>query len=339
MSATSLYSEETFGILTDDDIYLDCVLVKSPDLSDEQLQLLRVWVPKYPLTKTSVITCARREIIGYGRNGRLAHLAFDLRGTGESEGVPGDRNFQLDMQAIKAWADERFGAINFGFLGLPEDRGRVKVLPIRPGVVMEASYYKAATIAEGETRPPIVYLATYGNFGRIDDALCLSLAQAGYEVYGIDPLRYLLHAGNSQRLTPAELWQDCQVACAIIGERPLLIAQPISAGLAMFWAAGVKEISGVLAIGKTDGAFRGAHIFDSSNAYNFFLGRHVYHIAPRPVLIVQQEGHPLGGNADEQAALFETCGHPRRLVRTREINPTFLLTMLDWLQNPVEEGE
>jgi hypothetical protein len=338
MPETSLYTEETFGILTDDDIYLDCVLVKSPDLSDDELQLLRAWVPKYPLTKASVITCARREVIGYGRNGRLGHLVFDLRGTGESEGVLGDRNFQLDMQAIKAWAEERFGSINFGFLGLPEDRGQVKVLPIRPGVVMEASYYKPAPAGAGSARPPVVYLATYGNFSRIDDALCLSLAQAGYEVYGIDPLRYLLHASSSQRLTPTELWQDCQVACAIIGERPLLVAQPISAGLALFWAAGVQEISAVLAIGKTEGAFRGAHLFDSSNASNFFLSRHIYHIAPRPVILARHEGRPLGGNADEHDALFETCGHPRRLVQTRAINPTFLLDMLDWLQNPVEES-
>jgi hypothetical protein len=185
MPDTTLYTEESFGILTDDDVYLDCVLVKSPELQDEALQMLRVWVPKYPLTKASLITCARQEIIGYGRAARVAHLVFDLRGTGESEGRPGDRAFHLDLQGIRAWALERFGAINFGFLGLPLDRGQVQPIPVRPGVVFEASIYRppvanggAAALNAGQECPPIVYLATYGNFGRSDDALCVALARA-----------------------------------------------------------------------------------------------------------------------------------------------------------------
>jgi hypothetical protein len=332
MPDTSLYVEESFGILTDDDVYLDCVLVKPPDLADEAIQILRVWVPKYPLTKTSLITCARQETIGYGRAARSAHLVFDLRGTGESEGSPRDRDFHLDLQGIRAWAAERFGAINFGFLGTPLDQGQVQPIPVRPGVVIEASLYRAATA--NSDLPAVIYLATYGNFSRNDDALCVSLAQAGYTVYGIDPLRYLLHASAGRRVTPVDLWQDGEALCQVIGGRPLLLGQPIAAGLALLWGAGVKESGGVLAIGQTTGAFQGAHIFDSGNAFNFFLGRHVFHIAPRPVLLVRQEGLPLGGSPDEHAALLETCGEPRRQCSITEVTPALLLEMLSWLQNP-----
>ena len=72
------YIEETFGILTDDELYLDCILVKQANVSDADLRVLRVWVPKYPLTKTSVLTCARQEVQSYGPDGTIAHLVFDL---------------------------------------------------------------------------------------------------------------------------------------------------------------------------------------------------------------------------------------------------------------------
>ena len=126
--STPPYVEENFGILTDDNLYLDAILVKPAHLTDDKLRVLRVWVPKYPLTKTSVITCARQEVKSYGPDGRIAHLVFDLRGTGDSDGVLGQHNFKLDLGAIAAWAEERFGKINFGFLGTPSIRdGRVNV--------------------------------------------------------------------------------------------------------------------------------------------------------------------------------------------------------------------
>ena len=71
------YVEEQFGILTDDDLYLDCVLVRPAEMEDENLRVLRVWVPKYPLTKSSLITCARQEVQAFGRQNKLAHLVFD----------------------------------------------------------------------------------------------------------------------------------------------------------------------------------------------------------------------------------------------------------------------
>ena len=57
MDFESLYEEEEFGVLSSDDLYLDCVLVRPKALKDSQLELLYVWVPRYPLTKTTLINC------------------------------------------------------------------------------------------------------------------------------------------------------------------------------------------------------------------------------------------------------------------------------------------
>ncbi|MFQ5434305.1 MAG: hypothetical protein ACE5FD_05460, partial [Anaerolineae bacterium] len=128
LTITPHYAEESFGILTDDELYLDCILIRPVKLKDEELKVLRVWVPKYPLSKSSVITCARQEVKSYGPDSKIAHLVFDLRSTGDSDGMMGDDNFDLDLTAVADWADERFGKINFGFLGFPTiDGGKVNV--------------------------------------------------------------------------------------------------------------------------------------------------------------------------------------------------------------------
>jgi hypothetical protein len=324
------YIEETFGILTDDDIYLDCVLVKPAELTDEDLKVLRVWVPKFPLTKASLITCARQEVSSYGPDGKIAHLVFDLRGTGDSEGAPGDKNFQMDLRGIRAWADERFGQINFGFLGTPDGNGSVAVAPIRPGVTLE--YYRYGPKPARDNARPLIYMSTYGNFDRVDDALCLALSQNGYDVYGFDPLRYLLMSSARGRLTASEVFQDANTFARLLNGNPLIVGQPISAGLALLWMAGVDQMAGVIAIGRAQAAFQSGHIFKNYNPHAFFLGRFVANITPRPVVLVINEGHPLGGTADELGAILETCREPRRLERTREINPPFLMNLLNWLQ-------
>jgi hypothetical protein len=333
MEGSPPYVEEAFGILTDDDLYLDCVLVKPAGLAgDGDLRALRAWVPRYPLTKSSVITCARQEVAASGPDGRIAHLVFDLRGTGESEGSQGDRDFALDLQAIKAWADERFGALNLGFFGLPEGRGAVQLAPIRPGVAVEFYHYQPAGPREAGSIPPLIYLSTYGSFDRVDDVLCASLAAQGYVVFGLDPLRYLLHASARQRLLPADLAQDMNTFCAPIAEPPVIVGQPVSAGLALLWASTVDKIGGVIAVGRAQAAFQPGHIFKNYNPHTFFLGRYASTITPRPAAFVLVEGHPLGGQADELASLYETAREPRRLERTREISPAFLLGLLSWLQ-------
>lgn len=324
-----MVAEEAFGILTDDDLYLDCRLVKPANLTDETLRALSVWVARYPLTMSSVITCARQEAAAYGSDGVTAHLVFDLRGTGESEGEPGDRRFNRDLEAVKAWAAERFGSITLRFLGMPLGKGRVSPLPLRPGVVMEQYLYEPESPAD---RPPILYLSTYSNFDRLDDARCQALARAGYTVYGLDPLRYLLHASARERLEPAVVWEDCRQLCRALPGDPVVIAQPVSAGLALFWAAGVQEIAGVVAIGQAQAGFKVSHIFDPGKQYNFFLSRHIFQIAPRPVVLVQRQGKALGGDEDELSSLYQTCGEPRRRESVPEISPAFLLEMLAWIE-------
>jgi hypothetical protein len=333
MEGSPLYLEEAFGILTDDDLYPDCVLVKLAGLAgDGDLRALRAWVPRYPLTKSSIITCARQEVAAYGPDGRIAHLVFDLRGTGDSEGSQGDRNFAMDLQGIKAWAEERFGAVNFGFFGLPEGRGVVQMAPIRPGVAAEFYLYRPPGPGDAGASPPLIYLSTYGNFDRVDDALCAALAAQGYVVLGLDPLRYLLHASARERLLPADLAQDMTAFCAPIAEPPVLVGQPISAGLALLWASTVEKIGGVIAVGRAQAAFQPGHIFKNYNPHPFFLGRYASTITPRPVAFVLLEGHPLGGQTDELASLYETAREPRRFERAREVSPTFLLDLLSWLQ-------
>ncbi len=333
------YDEESFGILTDDDLALDAVLMRPAQTADDDLQAIRVWVPRYPLTKASVITCARHEVEALGAGGGVAHLVFDLRGTGESEGAPGDREFARDLRAVRLWAEERFGQINIGFLGRPQGDELVDVRPIRPGVVMELYRYRPPAPDEQDAPAvPLLYLATYGAFSSADEAICRRLAQGGYDVLAMDPLRYLLHAAARERLTIPALWQDLQTLCEQLPEPPLLVGQPIGAGLALFWASGVERVRGVMAIGQAQRAFSPAHIFANSNPHTFFLGRYVHKIAPRPVALVRASAHPLGGSHDELSALHQVSGAPRRLIDVEQVSGDLLLELLPWLENPEDAG-
>ena len=323
------YVEENFGILTDDDLALDAVLVRPAQADDETLQALRVWVPRYPLTKASVITCARQEVAALGSEAQIAHLVFDLRGTGNSEGLAGGLDFDADLRAVRLWAKERFGDVAVGFLGRPQGSEQVDVRPIRAGVVMEIYHYRSQTDSGAR---PLIYLATYGRFSRADESACRLLARSGYDVLAMDPLRYLLHASAQGRLTVLELWQDLHVLCDQLPQPPLLVGRPVSAGLALFWASGVDQVRGVLAIGQAQRAFRPAHIFANDNPHTFFLGRYVQKIAPRPMILVRETAHALGGSRDELSALRQTGGEPRRLLEVEQVGSDLLLELLDWLQ-------
>ncbi|HSH00942.1 MAG TPA: hypothetical protein VLL52_00395 [Anaerolineae bacterium] len=327
------YIEEEFGILTDDELYLDCTLVKPTNMRDEDLRSLRVWVPKYPLTQTSTITCARQEVDAKGPDGRVAHLVFDLRGTGYSDAK--DQNYRLDLLAIKAWAEERFAHnnLNLTFFGYPESKSKqISLLPLRPGVVMETYAFPAAGMPDAK-RPSILYLATYGQFNSSDDTLCYQLARAGYNVYGIDPLRYLLHASINEKITPKDLWQDLHLLRRLLPSAPIIIGQPISAGLALAWAVNHKDSRGVIAIGQAQIAFKPSHIFDNANPHNFLLTRYVGKIAPWGNVLVQLTKHPLGGSTDEIGALHQTSNQPRRLESVPQVTPQLLIQWLEWLQN------
>ena len=329
------YTEETFGILTDDDVYLDCMLLRPKNVTDAQLKALRVWVPRHPLTKATLITCARQEVNAYGTDATLAHLVFVLRGTGESAGSTRDRNFEMDINGIKAWASERFGAVNLTFLGIPDSKtGRVQLTPIRPGVVMENYYYPPQTVEGESPHPPIVYLSPLSLFTVVDDAICTALSRAGYPVYGIDPLRYLLHASSRARITPQILWNDWRTFLKTLDDNPFMIAQPVSAGLSILLTANIETIRGVIAVGRAQVVFKPWNIFNQENPYAFMLARHVYNIAPRPALFVVSERHKRPEEAEELSILYQTALEPRKFVRVQQIDPATLLKMMVWLENP-----
>jgi hypothetical protein len=332
MTSTLSFTEEPFGILTDDNLYLDCVLIKPVGVADEALRAIRVWVPKFPLTKSSVITCARQEVKSHGSKRKVAHLVFDLRGTGDSEGTMGDHDFKVDMHAVAEWAKERFGRINFGFLGTPEsENGRVHLWPLRAGSVMESYHYPAT----GSLMPPtVLYMSTYGNFSRTDDALCNQLAKEGYHVYGLDPLRYLLHASANHRLSPDDLAADLQILIQMLPSKPIIVAQPLAAGLGLLWASRVNKVAGVIAIGRAQAGLSPSHIFHNSNPYTYLLHRHVPEIAPRSMALVMLKGNALGGDEDEMATLMQSSKLPNRLEQVDRLTPTLLLELLTWAQRP-----
>lgn len=326
------YEEEVFGILTDDNLYLDCTLVRPSDTSDEELKAIRVWVPKFPLTQESVLACAQHEVKSLGSKRKVAHLVFDLRGTGHSDGIPGDHNFDLDLKAVKAWARERFGRINFGFLGTPTlTNGRVNLWPLSPGSKMECYYYPAGR-GPVVIPPSILYLSTYGSFSPTDDQICAQLAGAGFHVYGLDPLRYLLHASLSRRLTPEDLWRDANLLVQMLPSRPLIIAQPLAAGLGLLWASGVKKIAGIIAIGRAQAGLSPSHIFQNSNPYTFSLSRYIAHIHPRPLSLIRLEDNPLGGDEARMDGLLAISQPPHRLDAAPEITADLLLEHLAWIE-------
>lgn len=329
--STTPYVEEGFGILTDDQLYLDCILVKPAQTRDEDLKAIRVWVPKHPLTKSSVITCARQEVSSYGAKGKIAHLVFDLRGTGFSDGDPDDNNYQQDLYAVAAWAKERFGRINFGFLGTPTSAyGRVYVWPLRAGTVMETYYYPARHANQNPIS--ILYLCSYGNFTITDDAICATLAENGYHVYGLDPLRYLLHASLQERLKPDDIWTDLHMLVDMLPSEAIVIGQPLSAGLALLWGAGSDRINGVIAIGKAQLGLKPKHIFHNANPYDFLLHRYTQKINPRPVAYIMLKDHPMGGEEDEFATLYQNTIDPRKVDRVEKISPDYLLGLLKWIE-------
>lgn len=332
MSAKLTYAEEAFGILTDDELYLDAILIKPANATDRDLKVIRAWVPKYPLTKSSVLSCARQEVKSYGPDGKIAHLVFDLRGTGESDGLPGDHDFNQDLSAVKAWAEERFGTrTNFGFFGFPQSRvGRVYMWPLRPGTVLESYHYPPNS---AELAPPtLLYLSSYGNFSRKDDALCIALAEAGYSVFGLDPFRYLLHASINGPLLPDQLWDDVRLLIQMLPTEPYVVAQPLSAGLAMLWSARTPGIQGVVAVGRAQSGLAPEHVFHTQNPRTYFLPRHVADIAPRPLALVHLEGHTMGGNKKRMQVLFDSSRSPHRLEHAADLTPDLLLELLSWMR-------
>lgn len=318
--------EEAFGVLTDDGLYLDCLLIRPPGLEDAALTGLRVWVPKIPLTKLSVLACARKEVQAAGAAGTIGHLVFDLRGTGESDFK--DTDYDKDLASIRAWAAERFPQADLRYYGTPTiGGGRVYSLPIRPAVLME--HYVFPAVGRPTTQS-IVYLAPYGNFNPYDQVFCQELAQAGHHVYAMDPWRYLLHASLSERLTPKQLLRDFSVLLDSLPGAPVILSQPTAGGVGLLWAAGTPQVEGAIVIGRAQAGFRADHIFRNDNPHTFFAGRFASRLAPRPLALVM-DGRSRREDADELAALYQASKPPRRLEKRTRLEPTFILELLDWV--------
>ncbi len=322
--------EEHFGILTDDQLYLDCMLIRAEGTADRDLRVIHVWVPKFPLTKSSTIVCARQEMAARGQVYREAHLVFDLRGSGESDGSADDTDYEVDLRSIKAWAEERFGAaVKLSFHGTPTSRfGRINLLPLRSGVVMESYYFPPHNAVADR---PVLYLSAFGNFDHTDDIRCAALARSGFEVFGLDPLRYLLHASSHGPLTPDDLARDFETVADIVGRSPRLIGLPLGAGLALLWASLHPTAAGVIAIGQAQNAFQAAHLFSVEQKAHFDLAARIDAIAPRPLVLVWPENHPLAGTPKEQVTLFQRAGEPKRIEKAAEISPQFLENLLGWI--------
>jgi hypothetical protein len=197
------------------------------------------------------------------------------------------------------------------------DAGQVYLWPMRAGSVIESYHYPSQT--GGVNPPTLVYLSTYGNFSRSDDLLCTRFAREGYNVFGIDPLRYLLHASTNRRLKPEDLWDDMQQLAQMLPGPPVILAQPVAAGLAILWASNISKVRGVIAVGKAQASFAPGHIFANNNPYTFLLSRYVGDLAPRPFALVQIKGHPLGADDQEIAALANSSKPPAYPAARREI--------------------
>ncbi|MEM7118531.1 MAG: hypothetical protein AAF614_39295 [Chloroflexota bacterium] len=330
---TPTHHEEAFGILTDDQLYIDCALFRPAKTPETQLSGLRVWVPKYPLTKESVAACARHQVKSAGPMGHVAHLVFDLRGTGYSDGLEGDFHFNRDFQAIHDWAKERFHSdINVGFLGRPLlTNGRVYMWPLSGNSQIESYYYPPNT--RKLSQPCLLYMASYGHFTKEDDAICHAFSQMNFAVYGLDPLRYLLHASSTAPLLPQDLERDMNQLIQMLPSKPIIIARPLAAGLGIMWTAKVEAVQGIISIGSAQRGLKAKHIFHNHNPHTYLLARYARRIAPRPFVIVQHEGHPLGGKDDEVGMLMHSSLSPHRLERTRKITVRFLDPLIQWIQS------
>ena len=186
---------------------------------------------------------------------------------------------------------------------------------------MESYHYPAT----GSLMPPtVLYLSTYGSFSRTDDAICNKLAAAGYHVYGVDPLRYLLHASANHRLSPDDLAADLQILIQMLPSKPIIIGQPLAAGLALMWTSRVNKAA--------QAGLSPSHIFHNNNPYTYLLHRHVPDISPRPLALVLLKGNALGGDEDEMTTLMQSSQMPNRLEQVSSLSLDLLLELLTWVQ-------
>ncbi len=321
--------EEFFGILTDDGLALEATLVRPAGMPDRNVQVVQVWLPKYPLTRGSVLTLARRDTIATGERSRMVNLTFDLRGTGESDGIPSPEGFEIDLRSAHEWAKERFGHdVVFRPLGFADLGGanRLVTIPLRPGVLLELYCYNSVGASKGN----VLYFSQYTSFNRGDDALCREVADAGYTVYGGDLVRYLLLAGPA---TPEDLWADGR-ALALQMDQPLyLVARAFAAGPAMVMAAGVPAITGIIVTGVAQEGLQPAHLFAQDNPAHFMLSRHIKKVGPRPIIFLWNRAEAGQFLSVSLKGIFELAEQPRLWGVVVHVDSSILLNALNWLKD------
>jgi len=142
----------------------------------------------------------------------------------------------------------------------------------------------------------------------------------------------MLHASSQSLLTPELLQQDFQMLTQMLNTDPIILAQPLAAGLAMLCTAVVENIKGLVAIGKSQAGLTARHIFDTSDPHQFALPQYLPRIAPRPIAMVQRQGHALGGDTKRIAALYQASRAPNRIERTTNPDAAFLLELIRWVE-------
>ncbi len=329
MLGNMAYLEEHFGILTDDGLALESTLVRPVRLDDKDVRSVQVWVPKYPLTRSSMLPVARREIVALGPGAATVNLTFDLRGSGESDGVPSREGFEVDLHAAHEWAKERFGPkVAFRPLGFPDlgEAENLLALPIRPGVLTELYSYAP----DDPNDVSVLYYSTYARFERKDDALCRAMADRGYKVYGADMLRYLLAAAP---LTLEDLWKDGTVLLSRLGRPLFMIARAYAAGPAFMMALGAPEVAGVMVTGPSQEGFTPLGLFSGENPNRLVLTRHARKFAPRPLLFLWNRAEAGKLDPESLRQVYAAAGKPRLWGVIPDLDSATLLNGLEWLRS------
>ena len=321
--------EETFGILTDDGLALEATLVRSANLFDRDVRVVQAWVPKYPLTRSSVLQAARYDSLASGLASSTANIAFDLRGSGESDGVPSREGFDIDLRSVHAWAQERFGPnVVFRQMGFPELGGanRLITLPLRPGVVAELYRYNPP----GRNKANIIFFSRYTHFSHRDDALCRAIADDGFTVYGSDLMRYLLLAAP---LTVEALYKDANTLAAQTQQPLFFIGRAFSAGPTLLMATGTPAINGVIVTGPAQEGLTLPHIFSQENPARFLLSRYIKALEPRPSVFLWNQSESGQLSPEGLQTLHSMLESPSLWGMIPKINAKVLLNALVWLIN------
>ena len=322
-------SEETFGILTDDNLALEATLVSPAGLADEAVRAVQLWVPKYPLTRSSLLPAARVSTMAAGADRGMVNLTYDPRGAGESDGVPSKDGFEIDVNSIHEWAMERFGSgvelEVFGFADLGQ-ADRLITMPLREGVFLELYRYSP----KADERGSVLYFSRYTHFGREDDALCRAMADEGYLVYGGDLMRYLLLAGPE--LAVETLLEDIGAMIRHMGRPLWVVGRAFAAGPTLLLAAANQAVDGVIVTGPAQEGLNLAHLFSRARPSQLALLRHAREYSPRPAVFMWNLA--AAGQLDPRGlkAFHDALDGPRLWALVPRVDRALLLNALGWLE-------